>query len=166
MEQRHQRGDVVALEGVDVAGDQRLLLGRRWRPTSGGPQVVVGQGGPRPLQRAVHRRHGGVEQLGHLGRLPAQHLAQDQHGPLAGGQVLEGGDEGEADGLPRRRHLGRIVGVVEQDLAVGDGLDPRVLGAGHAEEGLGAAGAARGPSAGRGAGGRRSMSRQTLVAMR
>ena len=74
---------VVALEGVDVAGEQRLLRGvhrrrRRRRATSCG-----GERRPGPLERAVHRRDGRVEQLGDLVGLPAQHLAQDQHGPLA-----------------------------------------------------------------------------------
>ena len=54
------------------------------RPGGAGVDVDGLERGPGPLQRAVHRRHRGVEQLGHLARLPAQHLAQDQHGALAG----------------------------------------------------------------------------------
>ena len=44
------------------------------------------------LQLVGHQQLG-VEQVGDLSRLPAQHLAQDQHGPLPGGQVLQRGDE-------------------------------------------------------------------------
>ena len=55
-----------------------------------------------------------------------QHLAQDQHRALPGGQVLEGGDEREADALPRRRHLGRVA-IVGNDPGVGDLRDPFVL---------------------------------------
>ena len=68
----------------------------------GGVELLAlagGQGGPGPLEGAVDRGDAGVEQLGDLGRLPAQHLAQDEHRPLPGRQVLEGGDEGQPDRL-------------------------------------------------------------------
>ncbi len=85
-----------------------------------------GQGGPGPLQGAVDRGHAGVEQLGDLGGLPAQHLAQDQHGPLAGREVLQGGHEGQPDGLAGRGQI-RRVGVDAQDPVVGDRRHPQVL---------------------------------------
>jgi hypothetical protein len=44
---------------------------------------------PGPLQGAVHRRDAGVEELSHLGGLPAQDLSQDENGALAGRQELE-----------------------------------------------------------------------------
>jgi hypothetical protein len=137
VEERHERGDVVALEGVDVAGEEGPVLGVE---AGGGRGALVtgGEGGPGPLEHAVHRGHAGAEQLGHLAGLPAQDLPQDEHRPLAGGQVLEGGDEGQADALARRRHLGRIA-VLGHDAGVGDGRDPRLLGPGGPGEGTGAA---------------------------
>jgi hypothetical protein len=51
------------------------------------------------LERAVDRRNRRIEQLGDLGRPPAQDLSQDQHGSLSGREVLQGGDEGKADRL-------------------------------------------------------------------
>ena len=66
----------------------------------------------------------GVEQLGHLVGLPAQHLAQDQDGALPRRQVLQRGDERQPDRLPRDRPLGRI-GVLRHHLPVEHRLDPR-----------------------------------------
>ena len=105
-QQGGQRRHVVALEGVDVAGEQRLVLG-----VDGGVELVdrrASQRGPRPLERAVDRRHAGVEQLGDLGGLPLEHLAEDEHGALPGGQVLQGGDEGQADRLAGGGDVGRV----------------------------------------------------------
>ena len=59
-----------------------------------------------PLQRAVHRGGGGIELGGDLGGGEPEHLAQDEHGPLEGGQALQGGDEGELDAFPRQ--VGRL----------------------------------------------------------
>ena len=59
------------------------------------------------LQRAVHRCDRGPEQLGHLLRPPAQYLAQDQHGALAGRQLLQH-REREQHRLPRRGHIRRV----------------------------------------------------------
>ena len=67
--------------------------------------------------------------------LPAEHFAQDQHRPLPGGQVLQGGDERQPDGVPLRRELGRIT-VAGQHPGVGDGLHPRVLGQHRADRRL------------------------------
>ena len=88
--------------------------------------VERGQGGPGPLQGAVHRGHAGAEQFGHLRGLPPQHLAQDQGGPLARRQVLQGGDERQADGLAFLRQLGGV-GFEREDSVVGDGGDPGAL---------------------------------------
>ena len=41
---------------------------------------------------------------------PAQHVAQDQHRALPGGQVLEGGDEGEPDAVARSATTAERVG--------------------------------------------------------
>ena len=78
----------------------------------------------RALLTDDHRR---LQQVGHLAGLPAQHLPQDEHGPLAGRQVLQGGDEGEADRVARRRQLGRV-GLGTERLGVGQRADPRGLG--------------------------------------
>ena len=81
------------------------------------------------------------------------------------GQVLEGGDEGQADRLPSGGHVGRVA-VGGDDPLVGDGLHPRVLGLRVAEHGVGDV--VDGPiSMGRARRwGLRCMSTQTLLAMR
>lgn len=92
-------GHVVAFESVDVASQEGLPLG----VDDLGPGFVVVEGherGPRSLQRAVDGRDARPEELRDLGRLPAQHLAQDQHRPLAGRQVLQSRHERQAYGLP------------------------------------------------------------------
>ncbi len=76
----------------------------------------------RALDRAVHRGDARVEQLGHLGRLPLQHVTEHQHGPLPSGQVLQRGDERQADRLTRLHDLGGI--ACGQDPVVGDRQDP------------------------------------------
>ena len=73
-----------------------------------------------------------VEQLGDLGRRPPQHLAQDQHGALAGREQLQRGDEGQADGLPQQDVGLRVVGG-GQHLDVRDRLDEGLLGQCRAE---------------------------------
>ena len=132
---RGERVHVVPLEGVDVAGHERALF------LIHGPQRVARcevrrrQCGPSPLERAVDRRDRGLEQLGHLGRLPPKDLAQDQYRPLAGRQVLERGDERQPDRLARLGHRGGVASH-RQRPAVGDGLDPRDLGQGLTEQAL------------------------------
>ena len=73
--------------------------------------------GVRPLQRGVHRGRGGLERLGGLLGRPAQDVAQDQHRPLPGRQVLERGDEGQPD----------RVALGDHDRRVGHRLEPRHL---------------------------------------
>ena len=127
MQQGHERADVVALEGVDVARQELLLGGVDGRRPAGRVEVERGERRPGALQCAVDRRDRRVEELGDLGGLPAQDLAQDEHRALAGRQVLERGDEREAQRLAALSDL-RGVRVVVQDAGVGDGLHPRVLG--------------------------------------
>ena len=125
VQQRVERVHVVALEGVDVARQQLAL---RRRPAGSTASVApgrwLGQRGPGPLERAVDRGDRGVEQLGDLVRLPAQHLAQDQHRALPRRQVLQRGDERQPDRLPGDRDLGRVAGRRAAP-AVGHRLDPR-----------------------------------------
>ena len=86
---------------------------------------VRGERRPGPLERAVDRGHGGVEQLRDLAGLPSQDLPQDQHGPLPRGQVLQRRDEREADGLALLGELGRVARPLHrQHAAVGDRLEP------------------------------------------
>jgi hypothetical protein len=121
-----QRRHVVALEGVDVAGEQGLVLGAHRVVEV--LEIGRGQRGPGTLEGAVHRSDGGVEQLGGFGGLPLQDLAEDEHGALARRQVLEGSDEGQADRVPHRRHIGRV-SIDRYHPSIGDRLDPRLLGA-------------------------------------
>ena len=104
VEQRRQRVHVVALERVDVAGEERPLLVVHRLGRVVAAIVLRGERRPGSLEGAVDRRDGRVEELRDLGRLPPQDLAQDEHGPLARRQVLQRGDEREADRLARDRH--------------------------------------------------------------
>ena len=151
-EERDERRDVVPLERLHVAGED-LLLRRVDDRRPRGLRVDVGERGPGPLQRRVHRRHGRVEQLGDLGGLPPQHLSKDQHGALARRQRLQGGDEGEPDRVLGRSHLGRVA-AVGHHLRVGDGQDPRLLAEARRQRRCRPPTPGRGPSDGPGAGGR------------
>ena len=117
------------------------------------------------MQRAVHRRVARVEQLGHLGGVPAHDVAQQEHRALARREVLERGDEREADRLAGLGQLGGVA-VDRQHALVGNREHPLRLGEHCAPAGVSAV---DGPlrSIGRA---RRlrplSMSRHTLVAMR
>ncbi len=88
------------------------------------------QGGAGALQGALDRGFGGLEHDGGFGGRVAEHVAEHQDGPLAGRQVLQGGDERQLDGLlgvVAGFRPGRGVGqAVEQH--VGVGLDPDRVG--------------------------------------
>jgi hypothetical protein len=119
----HERGDVGVLERGGIPVQQRAAL---W---VGGPDEV-GFGGchllelsSSPLQGAVDRGGRGVKQAGDLSRPPCQHVAQDQHGPLPWGEVLEGGNQGQPQALSCL-HDGGGVGRPLSQQAVGDGLEP------------------------------------------
>ena len=125
LDQRGQGVEVVPLEGIDVAC-QELALGF----VDGGCRVIDAEAArlerrPRSLERAVDRGHGRVEELRHLGGFPAQHLAEDQDGPLAGREVLKRRHECQPDRLVRHRCVGGITRGEEG--AVGNRLDPRDL---------------------------------------
>ena len=99
----------VAPAGRDRAGGE-LVLDRR----------------ARPLERAVDRGDGGVQQLGDLGAGPAEHVAQDQHGALAAGQPLDRGQQRELHALALRVAGGRVerpAAAASADSASGYGLD-------------------------------------------
>ena len=86
----------------------------------------------RPLESAVDRCLARVEQLRHLAGLPAQRVAEDQHGALLRRQVLQRGDERQLERLLRRGGL-RRVGAVVDTRPSGIGIDPLALGEGRRE---------------------------------
>jgi hypothetical protein len=79
----------------------------------------------RALQGTVDRDWGGVERFGRLARREAEHVAEDEDRALSGGQVLEGGDERELDGLALLVAGGGRRQVREDH--VGERLDPNRL---------------------------------------
>lgn len=91
--------DDVALVGGEPFGLLAVLRG------------TIGDRRMRPLQRAVHRRSGGAEHVGHLSRSERQHFAQDQDRPLVGRQMLKRGDIGQLDALPHGERRLRVVPV-------------------------------------------------------
>ena len=82
------------------------------------------------LQRAVDRGDARLERVGGLLGGELEHVAQDQHRALAGGQDLDQREEAELDRLARDDDRVGLVGargdLVEQP--VGIGLQPRDLG--------------------------------------
>ena len=63
---------------------------------------------------AVHRGGRRAQQIRHLGGRPLQHVPQDQHRALPGGQVLHRRDEGQPDARPRHGRRGRVLGAPGQ----------------------------------------------------
>jgi hypothetical protein len=131
-EHRDDGGDVAALHGVHVAldHDPHLLVAERAQVRLLGALRQLGlHGRAGALERAVDRGDGGLEHLGDLPRRVAEHLAQEQHGALGGGQVLDGGDEGELDALALLvARVGCRKAVAEPHRLVRVGLDPHRLG--------------------------------------
>src|SRR6266581_3307959 len=125
-QQLHDRRDVGVLERGGEPVEQGAVL------RVGGLVNLVLVGGrllePRPgaLQHAVHRSGRRAEQLSDLRGPPAQRVSQDQRGALPGGQILQGGDQGQPRALPRRGDLGWIGGPGAHE-RVGNGLQPRNL---------------------------------------
>jgi pimeloyl-ACP methyl ester carboxylesterase/DNA-binding CsgD family transcriptional regulator len=69
-----------------------------------------GDARPRALERTVDCLGGGVEQLGDLARLPAQHVAQDQDGSLARREDAAHEEERAPDVVGGRGEVGGVVG--------------------------------------------------------
>ncbi len=113
MDEGRQRVDVIRLEGRDVAGEE-LPVGIVQLTSV----VELVQRCASALQRAVDRGDARLQELGHLARLPAQDLTEDEDGALARREPLERRDESEADRVSLDGGLGRI----------GDRLDPGDLG--------------------------------------
>ena len=124
VEQGHERVHVVALEGVDVAGQQRLLrfVDRFDRMAR---DIATLESGARSLQRAVGRRNRCVEQFRGLDRAQSQDVPQNEHRSLPRRQMLQRGDERQPDALARHRHL-RGVAARREHPTVRDRLDPRL----------------------------------------
>ena len=133
-----ERIHVVPLERVDVPVQQcaarvveRLGVTRILR-------LVAGHRRPSALEGAVDRRDRGPQQLRDLLRAPAQHLAEDEDGPLSGREVLERGNERQPHRLSRDRHVRGI--AIGHDTAVRHRLDPDRLGKRRRKRRVGALG--------------------------
>ena len=124
---RHRHEDVVGQQGNQGVEVGRLVRAgepaprSRPRRASRARAAADGrrrsrrrsQGGPGPLERAGDRLDGGVQHPGHLAGAEPEDVAQDEHGELARRQHLQGGHEGQGDGLGllvaglrARRHAG------------------------------------------------------------
>src|SRR3954449_6753164 len=77
-----QRVDVIGLERLDVADEQRALVLAEVRDRSAGLVGRLLERGAGALQCTVDAGGRRVEQLGALGRLPLQHFAEDQRRAL------------------------------------------------------------------------------------
>src|SRR6202012_5185251 len=97
------RVGIAALDRVAVVPDEFLET-----LVAEGPQsrllAAAGNGilcrGPGALQRVLHRRDGGTEQVGRLLAGEPEHLAKDEHRPLERRKVLKCRDEGQLEALP------------------------------------------------------------------
>src|SRR5579875_2749638 len=107
VQERYERVDVVTFEGLEVAAQQLLVGLCRLGGLRVGPDPP--QGAARSTKGAVDGVLAGLEQLGDFLCPEAQHVAEDEHRPLPGQQVLEGDDEGQPDRLPGHRHLGWLL---------------------------------------------------------
>lgn len=90
---------VGVLEAGDVLVEQRTDVRRGGLADLLSCWVHLIEAGAGPLQRALDRRDRGVEHGRDLGSREGQHLPQDEHGPLPGGQILQAGDEREPQAL-------------------------------------------------------------------
>ena len=81
----------------------------------------------------MHGGDGGVERLGDLVGMPAEHVPQEQHGPRPRLEMLQRGDERQPDLVAGGNRLGRVGVVGGDDPAIRDGRHPRRLGEGQAQ---------------------------------
>ena len=171
----HLQRDILAQQLGQSAGVG--VLDGRGEPVQQRPPVRLGGlgqlifGGQRlrelgtgPPQAAVHRSRRRAQQIRHLSSRPLQHVPQDQHRALPGGQVLQRRDQGQPDTRPRHGHRSQIRALGGQQ-RVGKRLQPRHLRPRH----HGASGSSAGAPSPDGSGRRplRSIAvRHTLVAIR
>ena len=143
IEQRTSSRSMAARPSMSVAtlASVKRRTNSRVAESSSPPTPVLPLGGQvlphpgaGPLERAVHGVDGVPEQLRDVLGRPAEHVPQDQHGPRARREVLDGDDVRQLDRLPRegdRLRLVRVAGgqLVEQPVRVG--LQPQHLAAGR-----------------------------------
>ena len=111
-EERAERGGVGGLRRRDVPAQQITLgVGDLACPCPLGRPFgqLRPHRGPRALQQAVGGGLAEVQQLGDLPGRPGHGVAQDQHRPLARGQVLDGREVCQLDRLARLDHGRRLV---------------------------------------------------------
>src|SRR4029078_13015122 len=91
--------------GAGEPGDEPVFgagVGLACRPAAAGAAGVGGvavDGGGGAVVGAGCCVLGGAEHLGDIGGVVAEDVAEDERGALAWGQQLQGGDEGQGDGL-------------------------------------------------------------------
>ena len=85
-----ERVDVVALEGVDVAGQQLLVARRRPCAVRAASTSIAAERGPGPLERAVHRGHAWCR-AARPPRWPASAAPRAGSAPPAAGAAGAGG---------------------------------------------------------------------------
>ena len=95
--------DVVGLEGLGEATDQRLLgrrawLGRRHALTVGDALLDAPPG---PFEGGLHGVFGGAQHPRDLAGAKAENVPQDENRALARGQRLQSGDKGDFERLAR-----------------------------------------------------------------
>src|SRR5206468_3533472 len=103
-----QRVHVVLLERLHVAVEQLRIYRIDGHAGVRDADLACLERRAGALERAIDGGDAGLEQLGDLRRLPAENLAENQHGPLPRREVLERGDEREPERLTGLRDLGRI----------------------------------------------------------
>src|SRR6266568_622259 len=104
-------------EPVVAERSHGFLLALAGKP---GPEGLAGT-----LQGAMYRCGRGIERSGHLLGREAEHVAEDEHGALPGGQMLQRRDEGQLHGLALLiAGLGRGVPVRDPQSLVGVRLHP------------------------------------------
>ena len=126
-EQRDDRVDVAALEGVGEAREQRALgAGSRAAAPPTARSGAASSAARARCSALVTEASVLPSIVRDLGGAVAEHVAQHEHGALAGRHALQPGDEREADGLARLVAGVGPVGAVGQALEqrVGVGLQP------------------------------------------
>jgi hypothetical protein len=114
-QQREDSVDLALLEGIGEALHQLSHPRVAERPKRRLParlrQPLLDRAAG-PEQRTVDRCHRGLERVCRLLGGETEHVPEDEHRPLAGGKVLQRGDEGELERLsPFVASLGRSVTV-------------------------------------------------------
>ena len=83
---------------MSVTEEKRDALVERLFAADGRRQPAL-QAGAGPFEGAVDRFSCRLQHAGHLARVEAEDIAQDEHGELARRQDLKGGHEGQGHGF-------------------------------------------------------------------